>query len=63
MEAKVDRGARSYRWLYQAFHRLDAWAALRVRPTWDAVVISLVLGVLIVSATGMYLGLLRISSR
>jgi uncharacterized iron-regulated membrane protein len=63
MEAKVDRGARSYRWLYQAFHRLDAWAALRVRPTWDAVVISLVLGVLIVSATGMYLGLSRISSR
>jgi hypothetical protein len=63
MEAKVDRGARSYRWLHQAFHRLDACAGLRVRPTWDAVVIALVFGVLIVSATGMYLGLRRTSSR
>jgi uncharacterized iron-regulated membrane protein len=63
IEAKLDRGARSYRWLYQGFHRLDACAALRVRPTWDAVVISLVFGVLIVSVTGVYLGLRRISSR
>jgi hypothetical protein len=58
--AKMDRGARGYRWLHQALHRLDFSAALRGRPQWDALMLVLLLGVTALCATGAYLGCRRL---
>ncbi len=50
----ADRG---YRWLFQGLHRLDFTAALRSRPAWDIVMLVLLAGASLVSATGVYLAL------
>ncbi len=60
---KVDGGARRYRWLHEALHRLDFTAALRARPLWDAVVLVLLAGVTTVCATGALLGARRLLRR
>ena len=59
---RVDAHARWHRWLFAAMHRLDFAAALRARPAWDAIMLTLVLGGIAASATGVYLALRRIRS-
>jgi hypothetical protein len=58
--AKWDRSAQGYRWLHEALHRMDFTAALRVRPRWDVLMLVLMSGVTVLSATGTYLGYRRL---
>jgi uncharacterized iron-regulated membrane protein len=59
---RADSSARWHRWLFAGLHRLDFAAWLRTRPTWDVIVITLMLGGLAASATGVYLAVRRIRS-
>jgi len=43
-------------------HRIDFAAWLRARPAWDIIVITLMLGGVAASATGLYLAARRIRS-
>jgi uncharacterized iron-regulated membrane protein len=54
---RADSNRRWYRWLFDAIHRLDFAAWVRVRPAWDVILIGLMLGGIAVSATGVYLAL------
>jgi hypothetical protein len=58
---KVDPNERGYRWLHQGLHRLDFTAGLRTRPTWDLLMIILLLGATIVSVTGLFSTWLRVT--
>jgi hypothetical protein len=58
--ARMDLGARGYRWLHQALHRLDFSAALRGRPQWDGLMLLLLSGVTVSCVTGAYLGYRRL---
>jgi uncharacterized iron-regulated membrane protein len=58
--AKVDAGTREYRWLHQGLHRMDFAAALRIRPQWDILMLSLMSGVTMICLTGTYLGFRRL---
>jgi hypothetical protein len=57
---RVDAAARQNRWLFEGLHRIDFTAALRWRPVWDVVMVFLLLGGILVTATGTWLGYLRI---
>jgi len=57
---KVDADGRGYRWLFSGLHRLDFAAWLRLRPTWDMIMLALLLGGIGITATGTYLALSRI---
>lgn len=59
---RADSTARWYRWLFTGLHRLDFAAWLRIRPVWDVIVITLMLGGVAGSATGVYLAVRRIRS-
>jgi PepSY-associated TM region len=59
---RADSSSRWHRWLFAGLHRLDFAAWLRKRPVWDVVVITLMLGGLAGSATGVYLAVRRIRS-
>ena len=59
---RADANARWHRWLFAGLHRLDLAAWLRARPAWDIIVITLMLGGLAASATGVYLAVRRIRS-
>lgn len=54
--AKLDAGARGYRWWHDAPHRLDFAAIVRGRPQWDVLMWMLMSGVTAVCLTGVYLG-------
>lgn len=54
---RFDSGRRTYRWFFEALHRLDFTASIRRRPLWDALVLVLLAGVTAVCATGTYLGI------
>jgi hypothetical protein len=58
--AKIDRAAQGYRWWHQALHRFDFAPALRRRPQWDALMLLLMSGVTMITATGTYLGYRRL---
>ena len=60
--ARVDTNRRWRRWLFDAIHRLDFAAWVRVRPAWDIILIALMLGGSAVSATGVYLAVRRLRS-
>jgi uncharacterized iron-regulated membrane protein len=60
---KVDASARGYRWLHEGLHRLDFVAIIRTRPVWDVLMVTLLLGASLVSATGLYSAFLRVSGR
>ena len=60
--ARVDTNRRWHRWLFNAIHRLDFAAWVRVRPAWDMILIALMLGGSAVSATGVYLAVRRVGS-
>lgn len=57
---RVQATDRQRRWLFEGLHRIDFAAALRSRPVWDVVTIVLLLGGILVTATGTWLGFLRI---
>ena len=57
---RVDANSRGQRWLFSGMHRLDFAQWLRVRPVWDIVMLVLLLGGLVGTATGVYLACLRI---
>ena len=57
---KVDANGRGSRWLFSGMHRLDFAQWLRTRPVWDIVMLTLLLGGLAGTGTGVYLALLRI---
>jgi len=59
---RADANARWHRWLFAGLHRFDFAAWLRARPAWDIIVITLVLGGLAASATGVCLAVRRIHS-
>jgi uncharacterized iron-regulated membrane protein len=59
---RADANARWHRWLFAGLHRLDFTAWLRARPAWDIIMITLMLGGLAGSATGVYLAARRIRS-
>jgi hypothetical protein len=56
----VDSGRRWYRWLFAALHRGDFAAAIRSRPVWDILMISLLVGVSLIALTGTWLGAKRL---
>ncbi len=58
--AGFDTNARSYRWLHQGLHTLDFTPALRTRPAWYLLMLSLLAGVTMVCVTGTYLAARRI---
>jgi hypothetical protein len=60
---KIDRGARGYRWMYEAPHRLDFSEAIRNRPTWDILMLFLLSGASLVCVTGLYGAIRRVSRR
>ena len=57
---RADATARRYRWLFNGFHRVDFTAWMRARPTWDIIVLTLMLGGLASAVTGFYLAIRRI---
>jgi hypothetical protein len=57
---RADSNARWHRFLFAGLHRLDFTAGLRARPLWDVIMITLLLGGIGVSATGVYLAIRRI---
>ena len=57
---RADATARWYRWLFNGFHRVDFTGWLRARPTWDIIVLTLMLGGLASAVTGFYLAIRRI---
>jgi hypothetical protein len=59
--AKQDSRAQAYRWLHEGLHRLDFTAALRSRPRWDALMLILMSGVILICVTGAYLGYRRLT--
>jgi hypothetical protein len=59
--AKIDPRAQAYRWWHEGLHRLDFSAALRGRPQWDVLMLSLMCGVTFLCATGAYLGYRRLT--
>ncbi len=54
LTAQLDSNARAQRWL-EGLHRLDLFPALRRRPVWDLLVLSLLTGVSAVCVTGAWL--------
>jgi hypothetical protein len=62
MVSRADTTARWNRWLFAGLHRLDFAAWLRARPSWDIIMITLMLGGLAGSATGIWLAIRRIRS-
>src|SRR6266567_4503813 len=56
IQASYPDRTRIYRWLYEGMHDLDFPLLYRHRPAWDATVICLVAGGLVLSITGVILG-------
>jgi hypothetical protein len=58
--ARYDSNARRYRWWHQGLHTLDFSVALRGRPQWDMLVLTLLAGASVVAATGTWIGVRRL---
>jgi len=59
---RADTNRRWHRWLFAGLHRIDFAAWMRVRPVWDILVLTLMLGGLGLTVTGFYLSIRRIRS-
>jgi hypothetical protein len=57
---RTDVNSRWHRWLFGGLHRLDFAAWLRARPAWDIILLTLLLGGIGLSATGVYLAVRRV---
>jgi len=55
----ADAPSRAFRWWHYGLHRLD-FPVLRQRPLWDVVVVPLVVGVSLLCAIGVWLGVRRL---
>jgi hypothetical protein len=51
-----DTSSRWYRWLFHGLHSFDVGWLYRARPLWDVVVLPLMLGGVLLSATGCWVG-------
>ncbi len=60
---RTDRSNRLYRWLFNAPHSFDFGPLLRHRPAWDLLLITLSLGGLLISASGVVIGWRRLGLR
>jgi hypothetical protein len=60
--ARADATNRMHRWLFSGLHHINFFAWLRMRPLWDIVVLTLMLGGTVVTATGCWLAIRRIRS-
>jgi uncharacterized iron-regulated membrane protein len=57
---RLNATRRWHRWLFDALHQFDFAAWIRARPAWDIVMITLLLGGVAASGTGIYLAVRRI---
>jgi hypothetical protein len=57
---RADANARWHRWLFGGLHRIDFTSWMRARPTWDIIVLFLMVGGLALAATGLYLAVRRV---
>jgi hypothetical protein len=60
--ARADATNRMHRWLFSGLHHINFFAWLRLRPFWDIIVLTLMLGGTVVTATGCRLAIRRIRS-
>ncbi|MES2262948.1 MAG: PepSY domain-containing protein [Pseudomonadota bacterium] len=63
LAAYADSNSKWNRWLFNGLHQLDFAPAVRARPVWDVLVISLCLLGAMLSATGVVLGWRRLRKR
>jgi hypothetical protein len=56
----IDRNGQWYRWLHEGLHTIDFTDTLRSRPGWDLLMLTLLLGVCVICATGTYMGSRRL---
>jgi Peptidase propeptide and YPEB domain len=56
----VDRRSRVWRWIRDAVHTMDLPGLVNLRPAWDLVMLSLLIGGLLSSSTGVWLILRRL---
>jgi len=56
----IDTNARRYRWLHYGLHRLD-FKVLRSRPLWDVVMVVLLIGASVISVTGTWIAIRRLT--
>ncbi|SFG08855.1 PepSY-associated TM region [Duganella sp. CF458] len=56
----ADRNSKWNRWLFNGLHQLDFAAAMRSRPMWDVLVVSLCMLGAMLSMTGLVLGIRRL---
>ncbi len=61
--ARYERSGRVDRWLYQGLHHLDFPFLWYARPAWDIIVIALLAGGILLSATGVLIGYRRLCDR
>lgn len=59
----VDSGQKAYRWLFDALHRGDFAALVRMRPLWDLLMLSLLIGATVSALTGTWIGIKRLARR
>jgi uncharacterized iron-regulated membrane protein len=57
---RADANGRWHRWLFGGLHRIDFTGWMRARPAWDIIVLTLMTGGLVLTATGLYLALRRV---
>ena len=57
---KVDSNRRWNRWLFEGLHRGDVTAWMRKRPTWDLILLPLMIGVTIGAVTGVWMAYRRL---
>jgi uncharacterized iron-regulated membrane protein len=60
---RADGGERQYRWWFSALHRLDFVQALRTSLGRNLVMLPLLLGALVVTSLGAYLGIRRLTRK
>ncbi len=61
ISAIADDGAKGFRWLHLALHRIDFASWVRIRPVWDLVVILFLLPATILCGLGAWIGLKKLA--
>lgn len=59
--AIADDGAKGFRWLHLALHRVDFASWVRIRPLWDLIVVLLLLPATAICGLGAWLGLKKLA--
>lgn len=58
--SRMDRSARVSRWLFNGLHSLDVAPLIRSRPAWDALMLGLIAGGLVIALSGTVIGWRRL---